>query len=193
MIGKATEQDSVRRQHPLSSALMAPLDDTGPKDLRPLDGLDQALLHALSGDARITNAALAEQVGVAPSTCLTRVRALVDRGVLRGFYADIDLAATGLGLRAVVTVSLQHNARGALPEFANDVAGLPGVQHLYFLGGADDFLIDLAVEDTAALRAFVVAMSERPEVASTQTSIVFDFVRGRPVTTGQASTGRTSR
>ena len=172
---------------------MAALSNSPSNDLRPLDTLDRALIRELAVDARITNAALAERVGVAPSTCLTRVRALMDRGVLRGFYADVDLASTGLGLRAVVTVSLQHSARGALPVFADNVAGLPGVQHLYFLGGADDFLIDLAVEDTAALRAFVVAMSERAEVASTQTSIVFDFVRGRPVRSGKASAGRTSR
>ena len=150
-----------------------------PNDLRPLDQLDQALVRELARDARVTNAALAERVGVAPSTCLTRVRSLVERGVLRGFHADVDLAATGLGLRAVVSVNLQPSARGELPSFADAVSALPGVQSLYFLGGADDFLIDIAVQDTAALRAFVVQLSERPEVGSTQTSIVFDVVRGR--------------
>jgi DNA-binding Lrp family transcriptional regulator len=163
-----------------------------PNDLRPLDDLDAALVRELAADARVTNAALAERVGVAPSTCLTRVRGLVERGVLRGFHADVDLAATGLGLRAVVAVNLQASARGELPAFADTVAGLPGVQHLYFLGGTDDFLIDIAVEDSTALRAFVVQLSERPEVGSTQTSIVFDVVRGRP-TPSRASSGRTSR
>lgn len=150
-----------------------------PNDLRRLDELDQALVRELARDARVTNAALAERVGVAPSTCLTRVRSLVDRGVLRGFHADVDLPATGLSLRAVVAVNLQPSARGELPRFADGVAALPGVQSLYFLGGADDFLIDIAVEDTAALRAFVVQLSERPEVGSTRTSVVFDVVRGR--------------
>lgn len=172
---------------------MSPAGPVPPNDLRPLDDLDRALVRELSADARITNAALAERVGIAASTCLTRVRALVDRGVLRGFHADVDLAATGLDLRAVVAVSLQTSARGALKEFAASVAGLPGVQHVYFLGGADDFLIDLAVRDTAALREFVVHLSERPEVGSTQTSVVFDVVRGRPVKAATASSGRTSR
>lgn len=172
---------------------MSPSSQAPPNDLRPLDDLDHALVRELTANARITNAALAERVGVAPSTCLARVRALVERRVLKGFHADVDLAATGLALRAVVAVSLQSSSRGALPAFADAVAGLPGVQHVYFLGGADDFLVDLAVEDTTALRAFVVHLSERPEVASTQTSIVFDFVRGRPVSAGEASSGRTSR
>jgi DNA-binding Lrp family transcriptional regulator len=172
---------------------MSPAAAPPPNDLRPLDDLDLALVRELSADARITNAALAERVGVAASTCLTRVRGLLDRGVLRGFYADVDLPATGLGLRAVVAVSLQSSSRGALPDFARSVGGLPGVQHVYFLGGADDFLIDLAVEDTTALRTFVVQLSERPEVASTQTSIVFDFVRGGGIRLEPASSARTSR
>jgi len=170
---------------------MRPLQPVQPNDLRPLDDLDRDLVRELSADARITNAALAERVGVAASTCLTRVRALVDRGVLRGFYADVDLAATGLGLRAVVAVRLQTTARGALPKFAEAAASLPGVQQVFFLGGTDDFLIDVAVADADALRGFVVLLSERPEVASTQTSVVFDHLRA--VTPRTASNGRTSR
>jgi DNA-binding Lrp family transcriptional regulator len=153
---------------------------TAPNNLQRLDALDDAIVRALSAQARLTNAALAERLGVAPSTCLARVRSLVERRVLRGFYADVDLPATGLGLRAVVSVALQPNARAALTSFAHELAAAPGVQHVYFLGGTDDFLIDLAVEDTAALREFVVRVSQRPEVGSTHTSIVFDFLRGRP-------------
>src|SRR5690242_6866 len=55
----------------------------------PLDDVDRAILEALSDDARLPNNRLAERVGVAPSTCLQRVRALRRSGVLRGFHADI--------------------------------------------------------------------------------------------------------
>ncbi len=58
-------------------------------------------------DARMTNSALAEELGIAASTCHGRVRRLVESGVIRGFYTDIDPAAVGLPLQAMISVSLQ--------------------------------------------------------------------------------------
>lgn len=149
-----------------------------PKDVQ-LDATDRALVRALLDNARMTNQALADVVGIAPSTCLTRVRSLVDRGVIKGFHADVDPGAMGYALRAVIAVRLRPHARAGIGHFADRIAALPGVQHLYFLGGADDFLIDVAAADTDALRTFVVQhLSENTDVAATETNLVFDFIRG---------------
>ena len=80
-----------------------------PKDVRlvELDATDRELLRLLQGDARMTNNELAQRVGIAPSTCHGRVRRLIDSGVIRGFFADVDPAAVGRPLRAMVAVSLQ--------------------------------------------------------------------------------------
>src|SRR4051794_9983953 len=72
----------------------------------PLDDTDRAILEALSANARLPNARLADQVGLAPSTCLARVRSLRERGILLGFHAEIDLAALGRPLQAMVAVRL---------------------------------------------------------------------------------------
>ncbi|MDT5083467.1 MAG: hypothetical protein QOJ61_510, partial [Mycobacterium sp.] len=89
------------------------------KDLRPadLDSTDRKIVSLLHADARMTNSALAEELDIAASTCHGRVRRLVDSGVIRGFYADIDPAAVGLPLQAMISVSLQSNARGKIREF----------------------------------------------------------------------------
>jgi ferredoxin len=78
-----------------------------PKDVQPadLDAVDREILTVLHGDARITNSALAEAVGIAPSTCHGRVRRLVDLGVIRGFYTDVDPVAVGLPLQAMISVN----------------------------------------------------------------------------------------
>ena len=70
------------------------------KDIRPveIDDVDRRILTALHADARMSNSALADLVGIAPSTCHGRVRRLQELGVIRGFYADIDPAALGLTL-----------------------------------------------------------------------------------------------
>ncbi len=85
------------------------------------------------------NNALAERVGIAPSTCLGRVRGLRERGVIRGYHADIDPAALGRPIQAMIAVRLQSHARGQIGEFAAGVAKLPEVLNVYFLAGADDF------------------------------------------------------
>jgi DNA-binding Lrp family transcriptional regulator len=150
------------------------------KNLRPaLDDVDRRILARLATDARIPNNALAELVGIAPSTCLGRVRALRDRGVIRGFHADIDPAALGRPIQAMIAVRLQSHARGHIAEFMAKVAALPEVLNVFFLGGTDDFFVHIAATGTENLRDFVVVnLSGNPDVALTETNLIFEHVRG---------------
>ncbi|UZN01609.1 Lrp/AsnC family transcriptional regulator [Cellulomonas sp. S1-8] len=146
--------------------------------------MDRALLRELERDGRISNKDLAALVGVAPSTCHARVAALRTRGVLRGFHAVVDPEAVGRGLQAICAVRLQAGARRQLGAFARELAGRPEVRDVYLLGGSDDVLVHVAVHDSRALRAFVVEhLSTRPEVAHTQTSLVFEHLHA-PTTAG---------
>jgi len=149
--------------------------------LRPadLDEVDRRILTILHADARIANSALAEAVGIAPSTCHGRVRRLQDMGVIRGFHADIDPAAIGLPLQAMVSVSLQSGARGKIRTFVQQIRTKPQVIDVYFLAGADDFIIHVAARDTEDLRSFVVDnLNADADVAGTQTSLIFEHLRG---------------
>lgn len=142
-----------------------------------LDETDRRILRLLEQDARVPNNALAAAVGIAPSTCLGRVRALRAAGVIRGFHAEIDPAALGRGLQAMIAVRMQAGARSRLTAFAQRIAGRPEVMDVYFVAGADDFLIHVAVRDTTTLRAFVVdQLSARPDVALTETSLIFEHI-----------------
>ncbi|WP_082129544.1 Lrp/AsnC family transcriptional regulator [Mycobacterium haemophilum] len=152
-----------------------------PKDVRPadLDEVDRRILSLLHGDARMTNNALAEAVGIAPSTCHGRVRRLVDLGVIRGFYTDIDPVAVGLPLQAMISVNLQSNARGKIRSFIQQIRRRRHVMDVYFLAGADDFILHVAARDTDDLRAFVVEnLNADADVAGTQTSLIFEHLRG---------------
>jgi DNA-binding Lrp family transcriptional regulator len=143
-----------------------------------VDAVDRRILHALAEDARIPNNALAELAGVAPSTCLGRVRALRERGVVRGYHADIDPAALGRPIQAMVAVRLQAHARGHIPDFMAKIATLPEVLNVFFLGGANDFLVHIAATGTQNLRDFVVVnLSGNPDVALTETNLIFEHVR----------------
>jgi DNA-binding Lrp family transcriptional regulator len=152
-----------------------------PKDFRraDLDPVDRRILNQLHGDARMTNNALAEAVGIAPSTCHGRVRRLVDLGVIRGFYTDIDPVAVGLPLQAMISVNLHSNARGKIRSFIQQIRSKPQVMDVYFLAGADDFILHVAARNTDDLRSFVVEnLNADTDVAGTQTSLIFEHLRG---------------
>ncbi|WP_213816016.1 Lrp/AsnC family transcriptional regulator [Glaciihabitans sp. dw_435] len=155
---------------------MSSISDNGTPDI---DEIDERIVWELCTDARLSNKELAERVGLAPSTCLMRVRALQERGVIRSYHAHPDWKALGLSVEAIVTVRLRAQARGDIDTYAERVITLPNVLNVFFLGGADDFLIHVACSSTQQLRDFVAQqLSMDSSVASTQTNIVFDHFSG---------------
>jgi DNA-binding Lrp family transcriptional regulator len=149
-------------------------------DVRVLDPIDGRIVAALRHQGRLPNNALAEKVGIAASTCLVRVRSLVERGVIAGFHAEVDPAWIGRPIQAMIAVRLRADARGAINEFADRVAGMDEVLNVFFLAGADDFHVHVAAKDTDDLRMFVVDhLSSAPEVALTETNLIFEHKRGR--------------
>jgi DNA-binding Lrp family transcriptional regulator len=149
----------------------------GPGGTGELDDIDRHIVRELARDARIANNALADRVGIAPSTTLGRVRSLRERGVIRGYHADVDPAALGRPLQAMIAVRLQSHARSHIRGFAAGTAGLPEVLNVFFLAGKDDFLLHVAAASTAALREFVETLSSNGDVSYTETSLIFEHVR----------------
>ena len=145
----------------------------------PLDPVDLRIVELLTRNARISNARLAEEVGVAPSTCLARVRALRERGVIRGFHADVDETALGRPLQAFIAVRLSAHSREQIERFTKHVYALPGVQSIFHMTGETDYLLLVAARDPGDLREFVVEhLASNPAVAHAQTNLVYEHVRG---------------
>ena len=150
-----------------------------PKDLRGLDHIDLELLALLEADGRMPNNALAERVGIAPSTCLTRVRRLREIGAIRGFHADVDPAWIGRPIEAMIAVRIRSDARDAIGKFAESLAGIPAVRDVYFVSGSYDFLLHVATADVADLRSIITErLSGTHLVAGTETHLIFEHRRG---------------
>ena len=144
-----------------------------------VDAIDRAMLELLARDARITNQALADRVGIAPSTALARLRSLRDRGVIRGFHAEVDLAALGRPLQALIAVRLAVHAREQIDAFTDAVRELPGVLMVFHLTGVTDYLVWVAAADAHDLREFVVDhLATHPSVAHAETSLIYEHRRG---------------
>ena len=143
--------------------------------------MDRALLEELQNDARQTNKALAEKVGVAPSTCFERIRELHGRGVITRFRADVDPAAVGRPMEAVLSIQQRSAQRQATETLLKDAAALPETVRVMALTGTTDFVIHVAVRDMDHLRDLVWGLIERREVGRVQSSLVFARVEGPPL------------
>ena len=144
-----------------------------------VDSVDRAILELLAADARITNQRLADRVGIAPSTALGRLRSLRERGVIRGFHTEVDLAALGRPLQALVAIRLTVHTREQIDAFTQAVRTLPGVLMVFHLTGVTDYLIWVAAADAQDLREFVVDhLATHPSVSHAETSLIYEARRG---------------
>ncbi|TDD09378.1 Lrp/AsnC family transcriptional regulator [Nonomuraea deserti] len=143
-----------------------------------MDELDSAIVRLLQADARQSNRELARKLGIAPSTCLERVRALTRRGVIRGYHADIDPAALNRGVQAMVSVQVRPLSRAVINAFKASAADMPEVLSVFVLAGGDDFLLHVAVQDLDHLHAFLLdSLSKRKEIVGFRTSVVYQQVQ----------------
>lgn len=147
-----------------------------------MDELDSALVRMLQEDGRRTNRDMAQALGIAPSTCLERIRSLRQRGILTGFHANADLAALGRSLEAVIAVRIRPPSRERIEAFEEFLESMPEVISFFVLTGTDDFLVHVAVRDTAHLHALVLdELTKRPELADVRTSVVYRHARRKVI------------
>jgi DNA-binding Lrp family transcriptional regulator len=155
------------------------------------DEIDRLILGALQKNARASYKELAGLAGVAPSTCLERVRSLRARGVVRGFRAEVDLASLGRPLEALIAIRFRIHARDLVDPFFDYVLSLPETIALFNVAGDDDYLLHVAVADAEHLRQFVLdRLGVRKEVDHVRTSLVFEHVRKGVIEPREALTGR---
>jgi len=142
------------------------------------DRTDYRILDELQKNARLSNKELAARVGLAPSSCLERVRRLIERGVFRSFHAAVDPRSLGIEIQAMVSVRLQQHSRDMVTAFQEHVLRLPEVVAAYHVSGENDYLIHLAVRSSDHLRETILdAFTTLPEVAHVETTLIFDHVR----------------
>ena len=143
-----------------------------------VDELDSAIVARLQADARQTNRDLARTLGIAPSTCLERVRSLRERGVITGYHAEVSLTALNRGVQALLNVQVRPLSRAVIEGFKTYATSLPEVLSVYVLAGGDDFLVHVAVPSVDNLHAFLLdKFSARREIVAFRSSIIYQHTR----------------
>ena len=146
--------------------------------MKKLDTIDLRILTLLYNDADITNKELAKKIGIAPSTCLERVKRLKQNEVIKGAYIDVNLNAIGGNIEAIAAIRLQPYSEQIVNDFRNDLLQYPEILNLYHMGGSYDYYVHMSVQDSEHLRQFVFKnITSREAVTSVETSLVFEHSR----------------
>lgn len=113
-----------------------------------LDRYDRAILAALQRDGRMSNQELADRIGLSPSPCLRRVRALEEAGLIGGYHALVDARKLGLSLMALLSVSMDKHTPERFANFEALVGDIPEVlECLLITGQKSDYQLKIAVRD----------------------------------------------
>jgi Lrp/AsnC family transcriptional regulator, leucine-responsive regulatory protein len=143
-----------------------------------LDAIDQRIVGELQDNARLTNVELAARVGLSPSPCLARVRALEQSGVINRYVTLLDPAKLGLNVSMFIQVSLEKQIEPALEMFQAAISSFPEVMECYLMTGDSDYLLRVIVPDMQALEKFIVGrLSKTPGVANIRSSLALKQVK----------------
>lgn len=141
-----------------------------------IDGIDYQILTFLRQDARISNAEIARQVGMAPSAILERIRKLEAKGIIAGYRARISPAALGLSFLCFIRVKADEAVHSM--EVGRRLAMYPEVQEVHYTAGEDGYLIKVRTAGAEELGAFLRdKVGSIPQITSTQTTVVLTTVK----------------
>jgi Lrp/AsnC family leucine-responsive transcriptional regulator len=146
--------------------------------MKDLDAIDLKILGELQRDGRLSNVALARRVGLSPTPCAERVRALEATGVIGGYSAKLDAGRLDLGLTVFIEIAIARTSQGAFDQFAEAMRRIPQVQECHMVAGGFDYLLKVRVPDMAAYRAFLGdVLSRVPGIRETHSYAVMEQVK----------------
>ncbi len=132
-----------------------------------LDRYDRQLLALLQQEGRISNQDLAERIGLSPSPCLRRVRALEEAGLITGYHAELDAKKLGLTLLALIHISMDRHTPERFANFEARVSALPEVLECLLITGQDaDYQLKVIVRDMDAYQSLLLEQITRIEGVS---------------------------
>lgn len=135
-----------------------------------IDAIDREILSALQNNARISFKDLAERVGLSANAVADRTRKLTDAGVIRAFRAEIDPAAVGLALRALIEVKMESSTSAEV--FEARARSVPGILRAMVTTGRYDWVLEVAAKDQLDLQQIIEALRAGGLVRDTYSRIV---------------------
>jgi len=147
-----------------------------------LDHIDHKILRYLQETARITNAELADKVGLSPTPCLRRLRRLESDGIIRGYHTEINREALGVNVTVIILVKLEREDDKTLREFEAAIQKRSEVMECYLVTGKFDYFIRVVIPSLAAYETFLSETILRmPNIATVESSFTLREVERKIV------------
>jgi Lrp/AsnC family leucine-responsive transcriptional regulator len=150
-----------------------------------LDAFDLRLLRLLQEDARLSHVALSERVHLSPSQCARRLQRLEQAGVVEGYSVRLDDRLAGLGVMALVNVTLERHGESPATTLHATLEALPEVVECLLITGDADYQLRVVVPDLETFSAFIIEKLVRiPGITGIRSSIVLEKIkpfRGLPL------------
>jgi DNA-binding Lrp family transcriptional regulator len=143
-----------------------------------LDETDLQIIYELQRDGRLSNQELADRIGLSPSPCLRRVRALEQAGVITGYRAVVNPAKVGLAITAFVRLRMNSHSAEQVAEIEDRLASMPSVLEVYLLAGDNDYQLKIVVSSFLEYENFVRDhLRTMPALASISTAFAFGVIK----------------
>ena len=137
-----------------------------------LDRIDKTILNILSNNGRISNQELSEQIGLSPTPCFRRVKALEKSGIISGYKATINEQALGLSVAVFMSVKLERQIASSIKDFEHAISKCPEVVDCWLMTGDNDYLIRVLVASLEDYENFLTTVFTKiPGIASIQSSV----------------------
>jgi Lrp/AsnC family leucine-responsive transcriptional regulator len=147
-----------------------------------MDPIDQKILKELQLDGRLTNHELSDRVGLSPSPCLRRVRALEKAGVINGYSANLNQEACGFPINAFVSVRLDKPNDEVMKKFEKGIQSLSEVLECYLITGTQDYLLRVVARSLKSYESFMRnELTKLPHIQSIESSFAFGQVKQQTV------------
>jgi len=138
-----------------------------------LDKIDRKILELLQTNGRITNAAIAQNVGLSPAPTLERIKKLERRGVIKGYHARLAPEKIGNQIQTFTEITLSKHDHDVIQQFTSAVKDIPEIVGCYHTTGRADFLLRVAARDMKAYEDFLLnKLTRLPKLQHVETMII---------------------
>ena len=146
--------------------------------MESIDKFDLAILKELQADGRLTNAELAQRVGLSAAPCWRRVRALEESGYIKGYHAEIDRRKIGLGVLAFVRLDTERANSEVTRKIEEAIRKLPEIVACHYISGTGMFELQVVAQDLDAFSRFALnSLMNLPNVKDLHTSFSLGEVK----------------
>jgi Lrp/AsnC family transcriptional regulator, leucine-responsive regulatory protein len=138
-----------------------------------LDKTDLKILKILQDNAKITNLQLSAEIGLSPAPTLERVKKLENAKLIKGYYTQLDYEALGIGISAIIQITLTRQIENAISNFKKEINKIPEIMECYQVTGNADYVLIVMLKDIRDFEQLISQkLSKMEEIGQMQTMVV---------------------